>query len=77
MSIKFGKIIVWILRSRRLNNSDENVNEMENKQNIKKWYSSAGFGLPPSVFLQEIRKDSEKFYNDAWNMMNIDYLNQF
>ena len=74
MSIKFGKIIVWILRSRRLNNSDENVNEMENKQNIKKWYSSAGFGLPPSVFLQEIRKDSE---NDAWNMMNIDYLNQF
>ena len=74
MSIKFGKIIVWILRSRRLNNSDENVNEMENKQNIKKWYSSAGFGLPPSVFLQEIRKDSE---NDAWKMMNIDYLNQF
>ena len=74
MSIKFGKIIVWILRSRRLNNSDENVNEMENKQNIKKWYSSAGFGLPPSIFLQEIRKDSE---NDAWKMMNIDYLNQF
>ena len=74
MSIKFGKIIVWLLRSGRPNNSDENVNEneMENKQNIKKWYTSAGFGLPASVFLQEIRKDSENFFNDAWSMMNID-----
>ena len=80
MSIKFGKIIVWLLRSGRPNNSDGNVNEKEKKKKwkenrisrIKKWYTSAGFGLPPSVFLQEIRKDSENFFNDAWNMMNID-----
>ena len=74
MTIKFGKIIVWLLRSGRPYNSDGNVNEkeMERKQNIKKWYTSAGFGLPPSVFLQEIRKDSENFFNDAWSMMNID-----
>ena len=29
MSIKFGKIIVWLLRSGRPNNSDGNVNEKD------------------------------------------------